>query len=270
MKQYLELVEKVLKTGEVREDRTGTGTVSIFGHQSRYDLREGFPILTTKKIFFSSVVKELLWFLRGETNIKTLECSIWNEWANEEGELGPVYGSQWRNWNKSGLDQIEILINSLRSSPMSRRHIVSAWNPQELPDMALPPCHTMFQCYVTNNDLGTFLDLQLYQRSGDVMLGVPFNISSYALLLALLAREVGYQPRFFIHTIGDAHIYLNHVDKAKEQLTRVPSELPALVVNNKKLLPKPGTFGDPEYLTHKDFRLVAYEPQPHIHFDIAV
>lgn len=220
---YQKLVNEILDNGETRKDRTGVGTISLFGTQSRYDLRKGFPILTTKKINFASVVGELFWFLRGETNIKTLNSHIWDNWSNEDGELGPIYGKQYRDWN--GIDQIAELINGIKTNPFSRRHIVSTWNLEDLPKMALPPCHILFQCYVTNDG---YIDLQLYQRSADMALGVPYNVASYSLLLAIIANECNLIPRYFIHSIGDAHIYQNHIDKLKNQIERGGYQAPIL------------------------------------------
>ncbi|AUF83541.1 thymidylate synthase [Mesoplasma syrphidae] len=262
MKQYLNLLQDVLEHGEVRQDRTGTGTLSKFGMQARYDLRQGFPVVTTKKVFFKAIVHEILWFISGDTNIKYLVdngVNIWNEWpyANYQksdsfkgetleefiekiksdatfalryGDLGPVYGKQWRNFN--GIDQFNKLLSQLKNNPNSRRHIVSAWNPVEVEDMLLPPCHSLFQLYVSEEG---FLDLQLYQRSGDLFLGIPFNIASYALLLELIAKECDLKPRYFIHTIGDAHIYLNHVEQVKLQLSREPKPLSKINIKNKSI-----------------------------------
>ncbi|QGS52127.1 thymidylate synthase [Spiroplasma tabanidicola] len=258
MKQYLNLVEDILKNGEKRDDRTNTGTISKFGVQTRYDLREGFPLLTTKKVFFKAVVHEMLWFIKGDTNIKYLVengVKIWNEWpfeiyknskdyqnetieafvekikndsdfAKKYGDLGPVYGKQWRNFE--GKDQFKWVLNEIKTNPNSRRLIVSSWNPKEVESMALPPCHSLYQFYVSKDG---YLDLQLYQRSGDTFLGVPFNIASYSLLLTLVSLECNLKPRYFIHTIGDAHIYLNHLDQINIQLKREPKKLPTLKVN---------------------------------------
>ncbi|RMH03226.1 MAG: thymidylate synthase [Planctomycetota bacterium] len=259
MQQYLDLVRHVLEHGERRGDRTGTGTLSVFGTQTRYDLRTGFPILTTKKVLFPAVVRELLWFLRGSTNIHddlTQHTPIWDAWADENGDLGPIYGYQWRNWGGQGIDQIKEAIRLIREEPESRRIVVSAWNVADLPRMALPPCHTLFQFYVC----GRRLDCQLYQRSADLALGVPFNISSYALLLSMVAQETGLQPGWFIHTIGDAHIYLNHVDGLREQLRRRPRPLPEL-----RLAPKPF-----DEIRFEDIELIGYDPAPFIRFPIAV
>lgn len=322
MIEYKKLVEYVLNNGARRGDRTGTGTISVFGAQTRYDLREGFPLVTLKKTNFESIVKELLWFLRGETNIKTLGCGIWNEWADEDGELGPVYGKQWREFNEHSceycdrgqpnyydilsrkfdppcavcknigfvsVDQIANLIQGLREKPLSRRHIVTAWNPAEVDQMALPPCHTMFQMYaseIPREDIGGkigfssqyfningssryYLDLQLYQRSADLALGVPFNIASYSLLLMLIAREVNMIPRFFIHTIGDAHIYENHIEGVKEMLSREPLSLPTVTMADKPL-PYPRCPRDGSVLEPEDFKLINYECHPFIRFSVAV
>lgn len=272
MTPYLTLLNDVLTNGTKREDRTGTGTISLFGTQTRYDLRDGFPILTTKKIIFESVVKELLWFLRGETNIKTLGCGIWNEWADADGDCGPIYGHQWRRWgytdpgqvngNRPGLDQIAIIFKGIVDNPDSRRHIVSAWQPEELDDMALPPCHTMFQCYVSDGHL----DLQLYQRSCDLGLGAGFNIASYSLLLEMLALAAGYRARYFIHTIGDAHVYLNHVEGLTKQLQREPYPLPRLVIKRVPDFSSPAAMT----MTPDDFDLVGYQHHPFIKLPVAV
>jgi len=264
MQAYLDLLQTIFETGTPKEDRTGTGTLSRFGHQMRFDLSEGFPLLTTKKVHFRSVVVELLWFLRGDTNVKFLrenKVTIWDEWANAEGELGPVYGKQWRSWatpNGESVDQITELIRLLRTSPDSRRLIVSAWNVADLSQMALPPCHCLFQFYVA----GGKLSCQLYQRSADVFLGVPFNIASYALLTCLVAQVIGLQPGEFIHTFGDVHLYRNHVEQAQEQLRRSPRPLPRLVLNPevKDLF----EFGV------ADIALEGYEPHPAIKAPVAV
>jgi len=274
MKQYLELLKHVQSKGIKKEDRTGTGTKSIFGYQMRFDLSEGFPLVTTKKIHVKSVIHELLWFLKGETNIAYLQengVRIWNEWADENGDLGPVYGHQWRNWNSEGIDQIEEVIRSLKTNPDSRRMIVSAWNPSVLPDTkvsfsenvannkaALPPCHAFFQFYVANGKLSC----QLYQRSADVFLGVPFNIASYALLTLMVAQVCGLEPGEFIHTFGDVHIYSNHEEQVKEQLTRTPIALPTM-----KLNPKVNSIFD---FTYEDFELLDYDPHPLIRGAVAV
>ncbi len=259
MKAYLEQIRHVLDHGDERDDRTGTGTISVFGMQTRYDLREGFPLLTTKKVLFKAVVYELLWFLRGSTNINddlTQHTPIWDAWADENGELGPIYGYQWRNWNGQGLDQIQKAIDQIKNNPNSRRIIVSAWNPSDVDKMALPPCHTMFQFYVA----GGRLDCQLYQRSADLALGVPFNIASYALLTQMIAHECGLTPGFFVHTIGDAHIYKNHIDGLRKQLQREPKAPPTVRIADKKL----------DELRFEDIELVDYEHHPFIKFEVAV
>ncbi|ALD66660.1 thymidylate synthase [Spiroplasma cantharicola] len=289
MKQYLDLVEEVLQTGERRNDRTNTGTISKFGTQSRYDLRNGFPLVTTKKLFFKAIVHEILWFISGDTNIKYLvdnKVNIWNEWPYEiykkskdfqnesleefvqkikenkrfadlHGQLGPVYGKQWRDFN--GVDQFKNLINDIKTNPFSRRHIISAWNPAEVNQMALPPCHSLFQFYVSKDG---FIDLQLYQRSGDIFLGIPFNIASYSLLLELVAKECNLTARYFIHTIGDAHIYSNHIEQLKLQLTREPKKLPTLKINfkNKSIFD----------IKFEDILLEGYESHPTIKGAVAV
>lgn len=259
MRQYLEIVRSVLEHGALRNDRTGVGTLSQFGHQARYDLREGFPLLTTKRVNFDAVVRELLWFLSGSTNVNDLHpCRIWDKWADEYGRLGPIYSAQWRSWPGDGeyIDQIQRVIDSIKADPMSRRHIVSAWNVAELDKMALPPCHLLFQFYVADGHL----DLQLYQRSADLALGVPFNIASYALLLEMVAREVGLKARHFIHTLGDAHVYLNHQEGLREQLTRSPRPLPKLVLAD---VP----FWD---MRVEHISLTDYDPEPSIRFKVAV
>ncbi len=264
MKQYLDLLDHVLEKGVEKSDRTGTGTVSVFGYQMRFDLEKGFPALTTKKLHLRSIIHELLWFLKGETNVKYLQdkgVRIWNEWADENGDLGPIYGSQWRSWPAAGgksIDQISNVIESIENNPDSRRHIVSAWNVGELENMALPPCHILFQFYVADGKLSC----QLYQRSADIFLGVPFNIASYSLLLMMVAQVTGLKPGEFIHTLGDAHIYLNHVEQVKEQLRREPYELPVMNINSKKT----GIF-DFEY---DDFSLDNYRAHPHIKGKISV
>ena len=232
MKQYLELLDFVLKNGVEKRDRTGTGTKSVFGYQMRFNFEEGFPLLTTKKLHLKSILYELLWFLRGDTNIKFLtdnNVSIWNEWADKDGELGHVYGYQWRSWTTQtgSIDQISQVINSIKTNPDSRRHIVSAWNVGELNQMALPPCHILFQFYVANGKLSC----QMYQRSADIFLGVPFNMASYALLTMMVAHVTGLKPGEFVHTLGDAHLYLNHIEQAKLQLTRTPYTLPQMIIN---------------------------------------
>ena len=264
MRQYLDLLREVLEEGVVRDDRTGTGTRSVFGRQLRYDLADGFPVLTTKRLHLRSIIVELLWFLRGDTNIDFLHrhgVSIWDEWADEHGDLGPVYGSQWRSWptqDGRSIDQIAAVIERIRSEPTSRRLIVSAWNVAEVDSMALPPCHTLFQFYVA----GGRLSCQLYQRSGDLFLGVPFNIASYSLLLMMVAQACGLEAGEFVHTFGDAHLYSNHVDQAREQLTREPRPLPRMRLN-----PDVGSVFD---FTLDDFELVGYEPHPPIRAPIAV
>ena len=233
MKQYLDLIQRVLNEGVQKEDRTGTGTLSVFGHQMRFNLEEGFPLLTTKKLHLKSIIYELLWFLRGETNVRYLRAhgvSIWDEWADEQGDLGPIYGHQWRAWpdyEDGSIDQISNAIETIKNNPDSRRIIVSAWNVADLKDMALPPCHALFQFYVANGKLS----LQLYQRSADIFLGVPFNIASYALLLMMMAQVTGLEAGEFIHTLGDAHIYNNHLEQVKLQLTREPRSLPHMTLN---------------------------------------
>lgn len=264
MRQYLALLDTVLKEGVKKEDRTGTGTLSIFGYQMRFDLKEGFPCLTTKKLHLRSIVHELLWFLRGDTNIKYLndhKVTIWDEWADPEGNLGPVYGYQWRSWPSADgtfTDQISQVIHSIRNNPDSRRHIVSAWNVGEIDKMALPPCHVIFQFYVANG----YLSCQLYQRSADIFLGVPFNIASYAILTQMVAQVTGLKPGEFIHTFGDAHIYLNHIEQVKLQLTREPLPLPTLWLN-------PEITGIFDF-TFEDIRLDQYQAHPHIKGEIAV
>lgn len=264
MQAYLDLMSHVLENGTDRGDRTGTGTRSVFGHQMRFDLGEGFPVVTTKKLHLRSIIIELLWFLKGETNIKWLKengVSIWDEWADENGELGPVYGYQWRSWptpDGESIDQIAGLMKSLKENPNSRRHIVSAWNPALVDEMALPPCHTMFQFYVADGKLSC----QLYQRSADIFLGVPFNIASYALLTMMLAQVCDLKPGDFVHTFGDAHLYHNHFDQAKEQLSRTPLPLPTM-----KLNPDVKDLFD---FTFEDFTLEGYEAHPSIKAPIAV
>ena len=264
MKQYLDLLDRILTEGVKKEDRTGTGTISVFGNQMRFNLEEGFPLLTTKKLHLKSIIYELLWFLRGDTNIKYLKdhgVSIWDEWADENGELGPVYGHQWRSWpdeNGGTIDQIQNVVNQIKNNPDSRRMIVSAWNVAEVERMALPPCHTMFQFYVANGRLS----LQLYQRSADTFLGVPFNIASYALLLQMMAQVTGLKAGDFIHTTGDTHLYLNHIEQAKLQLTRAPRPLPRMVIN-----PDVKDIFDFKY---EDFQLEGYDPWPHIKAVVSV
>ena len=264
MKQYLDILDRILKEGVRKDDRTGTGTLSIFGTQSRYNLDDGFPLLTTKKLHLKSIIYELLWFLRGDTNVRWLQehgVSIWNEWADENGELGPVYGHQWRAWpDQQGrpIDQISQVVEQLKNNPDSRRMIVSAWNVAEVNRMALPPCHTIFQFYVANGRLS----LQLYQRSADTFLGVPFNIASYALLLQMMAQVTGLQAGDFIHTTGDTHLYLNHLEQARLQLTREPRPLPRMLIN-----PDVKSIFDFQY---EDFQLTDYNPWPHIKADVSV
>ncbi|MBY0357730.1 MAG: thymidylate synthase [Candidatus Obscuribacterales bacterium] len=271
MEQYHRLIKQILDHGERKEDRTGTGTISIFGVQAKYDLRDGFPLLTTKKVLFSAVVRELLWFLRGSTNINdnlTQHTPIWDAWANEEGELGPIYGFQWRQWpkyvqvegselyRKEHVDQIQNLIKEIKTNPDSRRLVVNAWNVSDIERMALPPCHLLFQFYVINGRL----DCQLYQRSADMALGVPFNIASYALLMMMIAQECNLTPGIFTHTIGDAHIYLNHVEGLEKQLQRESRPLPAVEIAKKPLFD----------LEFDDFKLINYDPHPFIKFPVAV
>lgn len=264
MKQYLDLLDRILAEGVKKGDRTGTGTLSVFGHQMRFDMSEGFPLLTTKKLHLKSIIYELLWFLRGDTNVGYLQehgVSIWNEWADAQGELGPVYGHQWRSWPdyKGGtIDQIQNVIEQIKHNPNSRRMIVSAWNVAEVDEMALPPCHCLFQFYVADGKLS----LQLYQRSADTFLGVPFNIASYALLLQMMAQVTGLKPGEFIHTTGDTHLYLNHLDQARLQLTRTPRPLPKM-----KLNPDVKNLFDFKF---EDFELEGYDPWPHIKADVSV
>jgi thymidylate synthase len=264
MKQYLDLIQRVLNEGVRKEDRTGTGTVSIFGHQMRFDLSEGFPLLTTKKLHLKSIIYELLWFIHGDTNVHYLQehgVRIWNEWANADGELGPIYGHQWRSWpdyDGGTIDQLKEAIETIKNQPDSRRIIVSAWNVAQIKDMALPPCHAFFQFYVADGKLS----LQLYQRSADIFLGVPFNIASYALLLLMVAQVTGLQPGTFVHTLGDAHIYLNHLDQVKMQLERTPFPLPQIQLN-----PEIHDLMDFDY---DDFTLLNYQAHPHIKGIVAV
>lgn len=273
MKQYLDLLRDVLDNGVGREDRTGTGTIGVFGRQTRYDLRDGFPCLTTKKLHLRSIIHELLWFLKGDTNIGYLKdngVTIWDEWADENGDLGPVYGAQWRCWpGEDGrpIDQISKLMQGLRDNPWSRRHIVSAWNVALVDDMALPPCHTLFQfCVIpAQADKGETrhgLSLQLYQRSADLFLGVPFNIASYSLLLMMVAQVCGYEAREFVHTFGDLHLYSNHLDQARLQLTRVPRPLPDMWINP--------DVRELDRFTYEDFELRHYDPWPAIKAPISV
>jgi len=274
MQQYLDLVKHVLEHGHEKSDRTGTGTKSIFGYQMRFDLSEGFPMVTTKKLHLKSIIYELLWFLKGDTNIEYLTengVRIWNEWADENGDLGPVYGHQWRNWNSDEIDQIKEVIETLKTNPDSRRMLVSAWNPSVLPNTsvsfsenvangkaALPPCHAFFQFYVADGKLSC----QLYQRSADIFLGVPFNIASYALLTLMMAQVCGYQPGDFIHTFGDAHIYNNHLEQLELQLSRDPRPLPKMELNP--------NIKDIFQFTFEDFTLVDYQPHPHIKGSVSV
>jgi thymidylate synthase len=264
MKQYLDLMRTILDEDHYKADRTGTGTYSIFGYQMRFDLQKGFPLLTTKKLHLRSIIYELLWFLRGDTNIQYLHdhnVTIWDEWADENGDLGPVYGKQWRSWvapDGRVIDQITSLIEQIKRNPDSRRLIVSAWNPADVDQMALPPCHTMFQFYVSNGELSC----QLYQRSADVFLGVPFNIASYALLTMMVAQVCGLKAKDFVHTFGDAHIYSNHVEQAKLQLSRDPRPLPQMRIN-----PAVNSIFDFQY---EDFTLENYNPHPHIKAEVAV
>lgn len=258
MKQYLNLLERVLAEGVYKEDRTGTGTISVFGHQMRFNLDEGFPCLTTKKLHLKSIIHELLWFIQGDTNVKYLQDNgvrIWNEWADDEGNLGHIYGYQWRSWpdyNGGSIDQISEAVNTIKNNPDSRRIIVSAWNVADLDKMNLPPCHAFFQFYVADGKLS----LQLYQRSADIFLGVPFNIASYALLLQMMAQVTGLKTGEFVHTLGDAHIYSNHMEQVKLQLTREPRPLPKMLIN-----PEVNNIFDFKY---DDFQLINYDPHPHI------
>lgn len=264
MKQYLQLLEKVYNEGTLKEDRTGTGTKSIFGYQMRFDLSEGFPCLTTKKLHLKSIIHELLWFLNGDTNVKYLQengVRIWNEWADENGDLGHIYGYQWRTWQdyEGGfIDQISEVVNTIKNNPDSRRIIVSAWNVGDIKNMNLPPCHTLFQFYVADGKLS----LQLYQRSADIFLGVPFNIASYALLLKMMAQVTNLKEGEFIHTLGDAHIYTNHFEQVKLQLTREPRKLPKMEINP--------DVKDIFSFKYSDFKLVDYDPHPHIAGVVAV
>ena len=264
MRQYLDLLQRILDEGATKTDRTGTGTKSIFGHQMRFHLDDGFPLLTTKKLHLRSIIHELLWFLRGDTNIQYLhdnKVTIWDEWADEDGELGPVYGHQWRSWpdyDGGTIDQIANVVDLIKHHPDSRRMIVSAWNVAEVEKMALPPCHTLFQFYVADGRLS----LQLYQRSADTFLGVPFNIASYALLLLMMAQVTGLKAGDFIHTTGDTHLYLNHLEQAQLQLTREPRPLPRMVLNP--------DVHDLFSFRYEDFTLEGYDPHPHIKADVAV
>jgi thymidylate synthase len=262
-RQYLDLLADLLASGVERKDRTGVGTLGLFGRQIRFDLAQGFPLLTTKKLHLKSIVLELLWFLRGETNVRWLQergVKIWDEWADENGELGPVYGKQWRSWatpDGRTIDQISKVVDAIRTNPASRRHIVSAWNPADVEEMALPPCHCLFQFHVAEGRLSC----QLYQRSADIFLGVPFNIASYALLTMMVAQVTGLQPGEFVHTFGDVHLYLNHVDQAKQQLAREPFPFPTM-----HIAPKTDLFG----FDYEDFRLEGYQAHPHIKAEVAV
>jgi len=264
MKQYLDLLDHVLKNGVEKPDRTGTGTISVFGYQMRFDLQQGFPVMTTKKLHLRSIIHELLWFLKGETNLAYLHANnvtIWDEWADEKGDLGHIYGYQWRSWpgpDGQFIDQINKVVNSIRQNPDSRRHIVSAWNVGDLDKMALPPCHVLFQFYVA----GGKLSCQLYQRSCDIFLGVPFNIASYALLTMMMAQVTGLKPGDFVHTLGDAHIYLNHLDQVRLQLTREPFPLPQMIIN-----PERNSIFD---FIYEDFQLTNYQSHPHIKGEISV
>jgi len=263
MRQYLELIDHVLKHGKRKEDRTETGTLSIFGYQMRFNLQEGFPLLTTKKLHLRSIIYELLWFLAGDTNIRFLQengVSIWNEWADKNGELGPVYGHQWRSWDagKKSIDQISQTISLIKNNPDSRRMLVNAWNVGDIERMALPPCHVLFQFYVADNKLSC----QLYQRSADIFIGVPFNIASYALLTLMIAQVCNKEPGDFIHTFGDAHLYVNHLDQAKLQLTRAPKSLPQMIINPE--------VKDIFSFKYEDFQLINYDPHPHIKAPVAV
>ncbi|HHT30252.1 MULTISPECIES: thymidylate synthase [Petrimonas] len=264
MKQYLDLLQRVLDEGVRKEDRTGTGTISVFGHQCRFRLSDGFPLLTTKKLHLKSIIHELLWFLDGDTNVKYLNDNgvrIWNEWADENGDLGHIYGYQWRSWpdyNGGHIDQIAQVVETIKHNPDSRRIIVSSWNVADIPNMNLPPCHAFFQFYVAEGKLS----LQLYQRSADIFLGVPFNIASYALLLKMMAQVTGLQEGEFVHTLGDAHIYLNHLEQVKLQLTREPRPLPDMKINP--------DVKDIFSFRYEDFELVNYDPYPHIKGEVAV
>ena len=264
MKQYLNLLNRIMTEGTKKTDRTGTGTISIFGHQMRFNMEDGFPLLTTKKLHLKSIIHELIWFLQGDTNVKYLQengVRIWNEWADENGELGPVYGHQWRSWpdyDGGTIDQIQNVVDLIRHHPDSRRMIVSAWNVAEVKDMALPPCHTLFQFYVAEGKLS----LQLYQRSADTFLGVPFNIASYALLLQMMAQVTGLKVGEFIHTTGDTHLYLNHLEQAKLQLTREPRPLPIMKLNP--------DVKDIFSFKYEDFQLENYNPWPHIKAEVSV
>ena len=264
MQQYLNLLDRILTEGTKKTDRTGTGTISIFGNQMRFDMSKGFPLLTTKKLHLKSIIYELLWFLQGDTNVKYLQdhgVRIWNEWADENGELGPIYGHQWRSWpghNGEPIDQIKKVVEQIKNTPDSRRMIVSAWNVADIDDMKLPPCHCFFQFYVADGKLS----LQLYQRSADTFLGVPFNIASYALLLLMVAQVTGLEPGEFIHTTGDTHLYLNHIEQARLQLTRTPRPLPQMKLNP--------DVKDLFSFKYEDFQLEGYDPWPHIAAKVSV
>lgn len=264
MKQYIDLLKHILDHGTVKSDRTGTGTISVFGYQMRFRLADGFPLVTTKKLHLKSIIHELLWFLRGDTNVAYLQengVRIWNEWADENGDLGHIYGYQWRSWpdyNGGAIDQIARAVNDIRHNPDSRRIIVSAWNVADLPNMNLPPCHAFFQFYVADGKLS----LQLYQRSADCFLGVPFNIASYALLLQMMAHVCGLEPGDFVHTLGDAHLYLNHIEQARIQIAREPRPLPKMIIN-----PEVKDIFDFKY---SDFHLEGYDPHPHIKAEVSV
>ena len=261
MKQYLDLLQDILDNGVDKGDRTGTGTRSVFGRQMRFDLSKGFPLMTTKKVYLKGIIYELLWFLKGDTNVRYLQehnVHIWDEWADENGNLGPVYGSQWRNWNGEGIDQIKNLIETLKKNPNDRRMIVTAWNPSEVPNMALPPCHMMFQLYVANNKLSCML----YQRSCDMFLGVPFNIASYALLTMMIAHVCGFELGEFVHTLGDTHIYNNHFEQVKLQLSREPRPLPKMLIKRK--------VDSIDEFQYEDFELVDYDPWPAIKAEVSV
>ncbi len=264
MRQYHDLMERILADGVQKHDRTGTGTLSVFGHQMRFDLRQGFPLVTTKKLHLKSIIYELLWFLAGDTNVKYLNehgVTIWDEWADDNGDLGPVYGKQWRSWatpDGGTIDQIRQMMDLIRNDPDSRRIIVTAWNPADLPKMALSPCHCLFQFYVADGRLSC----QLYQRSADVFLGVPFNIASYALLTMMIANVAGLRPGDFVHTFGDAHLYLNHLDQARLQLSRPPRHLPIMRINP--------AVDDLFGYRYEDFTLEGYDPHPHIKAEVAV
>ena len=261
MKQYLDLLKDIIENGHDKEDRTGTGTRSVFGRSMRFDLSQGFPLLTTKRMFLKGVISELLWFVKGDTNIEFLHDNgvhIWDEWADEKGDLGPIYGAQWRNWDNLGIDQLQKLVKDIKNTPDSRRLIVSAWNPTQLDDMALPPCHMMYQCYVQDGKLS----LMMYQRSGDMFLGVPFNIASYALLTMMLAQVCGLEAGEYIHVLGDAHIYKNHFAQVKEQLSREPYPLPKMILNPK--------VHEIDGFTLKDFTLEGYQYHPAIKGKVSV